>query len=140
MDDIITGFFQAIYEATITDIPEFLVKGHSFDVSRAIRFPDAPGSAEILAIEDAYADRLDILRGTYSQVLSTVMQLPENLQIAGLHALSNQVTGVLEQLQLPANVVDNIESELVNTLADLPTPTQEELATVAAILEGDSGA
>lgn len=134
MEQIITDFFQSIYEQTREEMPEFLVKAHEFDVSRAIRNPDAEGSAEILAKEDMYALKMDTLRITYGKVLGVLAVLPESLKVAGLHVLSVQVADTIGAMQLSDRVANMVNEELTSVLGALPTPTIEQMQQAGAII------
>ena len=137
MQQIITEFFNAIYEAVKSDIPEFLDKAHQFEVAYALRNLDAPGSAEVLALNDAYGNRMKLLKSTYNQVIDTVGNMPEGLHAATLHVLSLQVGESVKAMGLNDTQIVAVNAELSQILEAYPATT-EEIQQVVDMLQASN--
>lgn len=135
MNDLITEFFQHIYEVTRQKTPEFLIHAWQDDVRAALLDPDNELSQSVLATERGHAFKRTQLRATYTNVLNTVLAFPEPLQPTALHVLSAQVPQVLEQLELSPAVQGEVMTELAGILDNFDDPTDEQLAQVGAAIQ-----
>jgi len=134
MKDVITEFFQHIYEVTRAETPEFRIHSWQDKVAWAFLNPTDPAASAIMLQEGEYVAQRTALNDTYEQVLATVSAMPENLQPATLVVLSGQIAGTLSVLGLDEEVRVSVTAELGEILQGLETDPAD-VATVAGMLQ-----
>ena len=133
MQQIITEFFEFIYEATRLKLPSFLIERHNFKVRYVLRNMDHPEAAEVLALEMEYGDKLEVLAANYQQVITIMAATPEPLHPAMLTVLGGSVAEMLDTMGLAEDTRTEILGELGNVLDGYDT-SPEQLQQAGAVL------
>ena len=142
MNNLITEFFQFIYEVTKEKLPEFLVAHHEFKVRHALRNLDDPATSEVLAKETKYAGLLDRLVENYTKVTDIISATPEPLQPAMLTVLGSSVSEFISEMGLEEDTQRIILGQLEDILNDYDVTIeqqQEAGALLQQMLQAQSG-
>ena len=134
MNNLITEFFQFIFEVTKEKLPDFLVAHHEFKVRHALRNLDDPATSEVLAKETKYAGLLDLLVANYEKVTGILNATPEPLQPAMLTVLGSSVAEFLNEMELEEDTKGMILGNLEDILNDYDV-TIEQQQEAGALLE-----